>query len=173
MKLLKILFVLLLVIVVVVFIFLLINDNETIKLVECIDGDTARFIINNKEEKVRFIGIDTPESTNFQEEYGIEASNYTCELLRNAENIYIEYDMNSSVRDKYNRVLGWVFVDGNNISELLLSKGYAEVKYIYDDYKYINNLCEVQKVAYSNKLGIWSIHSYNYADNYCSKYIYK
>lgn len=139
-----------------------------ITLADCIDGDTARFIINGKEEKVRFLGIDTPESTNIQEEYGKEASNYTCEVLKNANNIYIEYDSSSDNRDKYNRVLGWIFVDNNNLSELLVSRGYAEVKYIYGDYKYIDNLCVAQRQAYEDKLGIWSIN-YKYEDNYCYK----
>lgn len=142
--------------------------KEKIELVNCIDGDTAKFIIDGKEEKVRFLGIDSPESTNYIEEYGKEASNYTCELLKNANDIYIEYDVNSDRRDKYNRVLGWIFIDNNNLSELLLSKGYAEVKYIYGNYKYIDNLCLTQKKAYDNNLGIWSIN-YSYKDNYCYK----
>ena len=144
-------------------------DRVKIKFVECIDGDTARFIIDGKEEKVRFLGIDTPESTNYVEKYGIDASNYTCNMLNNANNIYIEYDLNSDKRDKYDRVLGWIFVDNNNLSELLLSKGYAEVKYIYGDYKYIDRLCKVQYDAYKDKLGIWSISDYEYKDNYCYK----
>ena len=144
-------------------------DRVEVKLVECIDGDTARFIINGKEEKVRFLGIDAPESTNYIEEYGIDASNYTCNMLKNAKNIYIEYDLNSDKRDKYGRVLGWVFVDNNNLSELLVSRGYAEVKYIYGDYKYIDKLCKVQYDAYKDKLGIWSLNDYEYKDNYCYK----
>lgn len=152
--------------------FLLNNNYDTnkieVKLVDCIDGDTAKFIVNGKEEKVRFLGIDTPESTNTQEEYGMDASNYTCDMLKNADNIYLEYDTNSDRYDKYNRLLAWVFIDNNNLSELLLSKGYAEVKYIYGDYKYISDLCKTQKQAYNNSLGIWSI-DYNYQDNYCIK----
>ena len=144
------------------------NEKEKIELVSCIDGDTAKFLIDGKEEKVRFLGIDTPESTNYVETYGKEASEYTCNLLKNANEIYLEYDVNSDKRDKYNRVLAWIFVDNNNLSELLLSSGYAEVKYIYGDYKYIDDLCNAQDNAYRNNLGIWSI-GYNYKNNYCNK----
>ena len=146
------------------------DDNKVeVTLVECIDGDTARFLVNGKEEKVRFLGIDAPESTNIQEEYGIDASNYTCGLLKNADDIYIEYDINSDRYDKYDRLLGWVFVDNNNLSELLVLKGYAEVKYIYNNYKYVANLCDSQKDAYNNRVGIWTNQYSEYEDNYCFK----
>lgn len=169
MKIIKLIFISL-VIIVSCYIFIINYDNEDrveVKLVDCIDGDTARFIVNGKEEKVRFLGIDTPESTNYMEKYGIDASNYTCSMLKNAKNIYLEYDINSDRYDKYNRLLGYIFVDNNNLSELLLSRGYAEVKYIYGDYKYIDDLCVAQKNAYNNNLGIWS-SGYNYKDNYCT-----
>lgn len=148
--------------------FMITNQyNVNITLDSCVDGDTAWFIINNEKVKVRFLGIDTPESTNIIEEYGEDASNYTCGLLEDAKDIYIEYDDNSDSHDKYGRLLGWVFVDGNNLSELLVSKGYAEVKYIYGDYKYIDNLCSKQYGAYKDKLGIWN--NYDYTKNYCYK----
>ena len=161
------------ILIIIVSYFVIFNNNNNskieVRLISCIDGDTARFIVNSKEEKVRFLGVDTPESTNYIEDYGVEASNYTCSMLKNANNIYIEYDLNSDKYDKYNRLLAWVFVDNNNLSELLLSKGYAEVKYIYDNYKYINNLCSIQKKAYNDKIGIWSSKYDSYKNNYCSK----
>lgn len=151
-----------------------ITDSKIkIKLVDCIDGDTARFIIDDKEEKVRFLGIDTPESTNIQEEYGVDASNYTCDMLNSSNNIYIEYDINSDTRDKYNRVLGYIFIDDKNLSELLVLNGYAEVKYIYGDYKYIDKLCKAEYNAYKERKGIWSISDYSYKDGYCYKNGYK
>lgn len=136
-----------------------------IKLDKCIDGDTAWFIVEGKKEKVRLLGIDTPESTNYVEEYGKEASNYTCSMLENATNIYLAFDSNSDRYDKYDRLLGYVFVDGNNLSELLLLEGLAEVKYIYGEYKYIDSLCKSQYEAYREKLGIWNM--YDYTKNYC------
>ena len=44
-----------------------------------------------------------------------------------------------------------IFVDGENLSELLLSVGLAEVKYIYGDYKYVDNLCKLQETAIKEK----------------------
>ena len=143
------------------------ENRINIKLDSCVDGDTAWFIINGNREKVRFLGVDAPESTNIKEEYGEDASKYTCNVLKNASNIYIEYDDNSSKYDKYNRLLGWVFVDDKNVSELLVTNGLAEVKYIYGDYKYVDNLCSLQYDVYLNKIGIWN--SYDYTLNYCYK----
>ena len=143
-------------------------DNKDIIVFEsCIDGDTAWFKINGEKEKVRLLGIDTPESTNIKEQFGEEASNYTCNMLKNTKNIYIEYDINSDKRDKYGRLLGWIFVDDNNLSELLIKEGLAEVNYIYGDYKYIDDLCHSQYLAYRKRLGIWS--TYDYERNYCYK----
>ena len=147
------------------------NNKIKIDLIKCVDGDTAWFNINGTEEKVRFLGIDTRESTTYIETYGESASNYTCELLTSSNDIYIEYDNNSEKRDKYNRVLGWVFIDDNNLSELLVSNGYAEVKYIYGDYKYVDDLCALQYKAYEDKVGIWSLNDNDndYKNNYCFK----
>lgn len=145
------------------------SNKIRIELVKCVDGDTAWFKVNGKKEKIRFLGIDAPESVHpngVVEGYGKEASDYTCGMLSNANNIYIEYDINSETYDKYGRLLGYIFVDNNNLGELLLSKGYAEVKYIYGDYKYIDSFCKIQKQAVDDKLGIWSNNS-NYEDNYC------
>ena len=171
MKILKYLFILLIVGIVVYICYVVMYDLNKIyvKLDRCVDGDTAWFIIDGKSTKVRLLGINTPESTNYVEEYGIDASNYTCSMLESANDIYIEFDSNSEKYDKYDRLLGYVFVDNNNLSELLLSKGYAEVKYIYNNYKYMDDLCVAQEYAYVNKLGIWNISDYRYEDNYCYK----
>ena len=160
------------ILIIIIVSYLIINRNNKtlIKLDSCIDGDTAWFIINGKREKVRFLGVDTPESTNIIEEYGIEASDYTCNMLKEAKNIYLEYDDNSDRYDKYDRVLGWVFVDNNNLSELLLTKGYAQVKYIYGDYLYLDELCMVQRDAYHKGIGIWNTEiKEKYKTNYCNK----
>lgn len=146
------------------------EKKQEIQLVRCIDGDTAKFRIQGKEEKVRFLGVDAPEMSH---PGGEEASKYTCDMLEKAKRIEIEYDDNSDIYDKYDRVLGWIFVDNHNLSELLLSKGYAEVKYVYGNYKYIEELCESQDKAYQQRVGIWEVRYDQYDDNYCRKIIKK
>ena len=127
-----------------------------VTLDKCVDGDTAWFNLDNERIKTRFLAINTPESTNKIEAYGKEASNYTCNILTNAKKIEIEYDNNSDKFDKYDRHLVWVFVDDTLLQEKLLEEGLAEIKYIYGDYKYLDELKKVESTAKKNKVGMWS-----------------
>ena len=126
-------------------------NQKHIEFKSCIDGDTAVFIINDEEKTVRFLAIDAPE---INTEIGKEASNYVCVALKKANTITLETEEGVSL-DKYNRVLGWIYVDDNLIQKDLINKGYAEVKYIYDDYKYVDELEKLQQQAKEKKLGIW------------------
>lgn len=147
------------------FILLLINPfsvyakSYDASLAKCIDGDTARFIVNEKEIKARFLAIDTPETVHPTKElsqYGIDASTFTCEYLKKAQKIRLEYDDNSTEKDKYDRDLVWVFVDDVLLQDELVKNGYAEVKYLYGDYKYTSLLLDSQDIAKTSKIGIWS-----------------
>ena len=134
------------------------KDTDIVKFSDCIDGDTAKFILNNEEIRVRFLAIDTPETkhpTKGVEPYGKEASNYTCNKIKKAKEIILEYDSNSDKKDKYDRYLSWVFVDGNLLQDELISKGYAKVEYLYGDYKYTSKIQSSEKIAKKNKIGIW------------------
>ena len=62
--------------------------NTTVSLYKCVDGDTAYFKNENDEIiKARFLAIDTPEYTKEKEEYGKEASDFTCNKLKNAKKL--------------------------------------------------------------------------------------
>lgn len=132
------------------------NDIIEVDLKKCVDGDTAWFYYNDTEMKSRFLAIDTPESTNKIEEYGKEASNFTCNELTNAKKIELEFDEGSDEKDKYDRYLVWVFIDGQLLQKKLIDNGYAEVKYLYGDYKYTKILKNAQDEAMENKVGIWN-----------------
>ena len=139
------------------------GDKEVVTLDKCVDGDTTSFIINGKKKKVRFLSIDTPESVHPYkevEEYGKNASEYTCHILKNANTIELSYENNLSKTDKYGRILAWVWADNELVQKKLVSIGYAEVKYIYANYSKLKELLEAQEKAKNNKLGIW----YDYKD---------
>ena len=131
-----------------------VNEVEKVTFSKCADGDTARFIINNEEKKVRFLAIDTPE-VDKNEPISKEAKEFTCNALKNAKEIYLEYDSNSDKEDKYGRVLAFVYVDDKLLQEELISRGYAKVAYIYGDYEHVDELRELEKQAKDNQLGIW------------------
>ena len=150
--------------------FLFMNSTYAINasLNKCVDGDTAWFNVDDEVIKTRFLAIDTPESTNQIEPYGKEASEYTCNALKNAKTIELEYDENSDKLDKYDRHLVWVFVDNTLLQKSLVENGLAEIKYLYGDYKYTNILEESEEIAKKNKLNIWSDLENNNYDKYIS-----
>lgn len=137
------------------------SDKYVVTLNKCVDGDTAWFNLNGEKIKARFLAIDTPESTNKKEAYGKKASNYTCNSLKNASKIEIEYDDKSDKLDKYERHLVWVFTDDKLLQESLVKEGLAEIKYVYGDYKYLSILKKANTFAKENKLNIYSNEKYN------------
>ena len=133
-------------------------EEIEVKFSDCVDGDTAKFIYNNEEKTARFLAIDTPETvhpTKKDEQWGKEASEFTCKKIKEAKKIVLEFDEESDRKDKYGRYLVWVFVDGNLLQEQLIENGLAEIAYLYGDYKYIDVLENAEDKAKSNKIGIW------------------
>ncbi|HBT20822.1 MAG TPA: nuclease [Peptococcaceae bacterium] len=130
---------------------------------EVIDGDTIVIALNGREEKVRLIGVDTPESTIRHEPYGKEASNYTKSKLL-GRTIYLEKDV--SERDKYGRLLRYVWLEvpqNNSESEIrnkmfnaiLLLGGYAQTATFPPDVKYTDYFVKFQREAQKNRKGFW------------------
>lgn len=135
-------------------------ERVSVKFEACVDGDTIKVILDNKKTTVRFLAIDTPETvhpTRGEQPFGKEASNYTCDKVKNAKKLEIEYDEGSTKTDKYNRALGWVFIDDTLLQKDLVSLGYAKVAYLYGDYKYTEDLKKEESIAKSKKLGVWSL----------------
>ncbi len=133
--------------------------GETVKFSDCVDGDTIKVLIDKKERTVRLLAVDTPESvhpTKGVEYYGKEASDYTCKMIKEAKKITLEYDADSDKEDKYERLLAWVFVDGELLQEKLIENGYAKLAYLYGDYKYTKELEKVQEEASAKEIGIWN-----------------
>lgn len=127
------------------------SGNNHVKLIACTDGDSANF---SKLGKTRFLIVDTPESVgkykNKPQYKGKEASKYTCEMLKKAKKITYEYDGNK--KDKYNRSLVYIFVDGKLLQEEIAKQGYVKKFYLYKSYyKYEKRI----KNAIDDKYGIW------------------
>ena len=149
-----------------------INEDKILEKVKakfekCVDGDTAVFNINGTSTKFRFLAVDTPETihpTKKNEEFGKNASEYTCNKIKKAESIEIEYE--DEKLDKYGRSLGWIWLDGSLLQKELIEIGYAEVAYIYGNYKYTQELCNIQTKAIENGYGIWSLADRK--EGYCS-----
>lgn len=132
--------------------------KEKVEFSNCTDGDTFKIIYNNEIKTVRLLAVDTPESVHTKKEveyYGKEASDYTCNVLKKANKIELEFDENSDKLDKYDRLLAWVFIDDKLLQESLIEGGYAKVAYLYGNYKYTTKLQELQEIASNKNIGVW------------------
>jgi len=151
-------------------------SKDEVEFFRCVDGDTARFIRDKKEIKVRFLGIDSPEIEKPNQEaeaYGDAAKNYTCNRLKRAKKVYLEYDEKSDKVDKYDRVLAYVFVDDKLLEESIVKNGYAKVKYINKNYKYYDKLINAEESAKINKKGIYSEETDEISEEKIMSYIKK
>jgi len=136
-----------------------INPFELVEVVTIVDGDTIKVKLNNKTETVRLIGIDTPEVVDPRKEvqcFGKEASSKAKELL-SGHKVKLEDDPTQGERDKYKRLLRYVFrEDGLIFNDWMIRNGYAH-EYTYDlPYKYQTQFKEAEKYARENNLGLWS-----------------
>jgi micrococcal nuclease len=99
-----------------------------------VDGDTIDVIIDLGfdilfSSRVRLAGIDTPESRTTdkaEKVLGLEAKEYLKKSLKDAKSVIIKTEkMDSS--EKYGRILGWVYVNGDTVSlnDMMINHGYA------------------------------------------------
>ena len=107
------------------------------------DGDTAVFYIEEEGNVIcRFLAIDTPE---LGEEGYDEAKRFTDNTLEKASKIVLELDPNSQRYDKYDRLLAWVWVDGELLQAKLIENRLAVIRYIFHDYLYMDYLEKIEK----------------------------
>lgn len=128
------------------------------KIITVIDGDTIEVSIDNKKEVVRLIGINSPETVDPRkpvECFAREASDKARQILT-GKTVSLESDSTQGDRDKYNRLLRYVWLEDNtNFNKLMISEGYA-YEYTYDTpYKYQSEFKQAQKEAEASKLGLW------------------
>ncbi len=140
------------------------TTNETptstqYKVVSVVDGDTVKVSINGTTETIRIIGLNTPETVDPRkgvECFGKEASNKAKDLL-SGKNVTLEVDPSQGERDKYGRLLRYVFlVDGTDFGKSMITNGYA-YEYTYNTpYKYQSAYKTAQLQAQANKMGLWA-----------------
>ena len=90
----------------------------------CYDGDTCYVTYKGKNDKVRLLGLDTPEISNpkCEQEYalGIDARNFVNNLISEGVSIKFKTEYN---RDFFGRILSYIIVDGENVSRKMVSNG--------------------------------------------------
>ena len=141
-------------------------------IVKNIDGDTVAINVNGKDETVRMLCVDTPETHHPRlgvQPFGPEASDFTKKTLYPSRKVQIELGIGGG-RDKYGRLLAYIYVDGKMFNEMLLEEGLARVAYVYaPNTKYVDQFYALQKEAQQKGIGIWSIEDYAKEDGFHPK----
>lgn len=135
------------------------SDKISAELVKCDSISNVWLKFNEEIKRVRLIAYDSADGN-----LNNEINNYYCNILKNANKIEVEYDIEPT--DKYNRELLFIYADGEMLQEKLIAKGYGQVNFVKGNYKNLDEMCSIQKEAISNSLGIW-----NYPDiseKYCN-----
>ncbi len=124
-----------------------------------IDGDTITVEIDGDVERVRLIGIDTPETKHPRkpiECYGPEASDFTASLLPIGTSILLERDLVG--RDDYGRLLGYVHLPDSDVfvNREIIRRGYAQPMTIEPNSTYADDFADDARAAERENLGIWA-----------------
>ncbi len=138
----------------VVFLLLaLVPIASAARVARVIDGDT---IVLAGGEKVRYIGVDTPETVHPQkpvEFMGKEASAFNKALVE-GKDIRLEYDVGR--KDRYGRTLAYVYLDTLFVNAELVRQGYAQVSTYPPNVKYVDLFVALQREARDAGRGLWS-----------------
>jgi micrococcal nuclease len=141
------------------------SSRQEAIIIKVIDGDTVDVSFNEKTERIRVIGIDTPETVDPRKSvqcFGKEASDQAKLYLKKGTTVELEADPSQGERDKYKRLLRYIWTDSGRVDfgKDMISLGYA-YEYTYNlPYKYQEIYKKAEKEAEQGKKGLW-------ADNAC------
>jgi micrococcal nuclease len=133
------------------------SDLVEAQVTRIVDGDTVQVLIDGVEYRLRYIGIDTPETkhpTLGVEPFGPEATQANTELVE-GKTVWLEKDVSET--DRYGRLLRYVYVDDLMVNEELLRRGLARVATFPPDVKYADRFLELQRAAQEAGLGMWGV----------------
>lgn len=138
------------------------------------DGDTAQFKVIDEsqahlsfegDERVRFIGVDTKEmssSNPVDRAHAVAASNYVYQLLKDANEIYLQHDPAGST-ENYGRRLALIWADGQLVNYLVVKNGHSvdgysdkEPRLIYEGISLKEWFTNAETEAKEQQIGIWS-----------------
>ncbi len=124
-------------------------------VVRVVDGDTIHVRINGRIEKVRYIGINTPEihhPTKGEQPGGREAAAVNGALV-SGKRLRLELDVQA--RDRYGRLLAYVWIGDVMVNAELVRLGYAQVMTIPPNVRYQHLFLKLQRDAREARRGLW------------------
>ncbi|TVX91939.1 thermonuclease family protein [Paenibacillus agilis] len=121
------------------------------KVKRIVDGDT---FVTNEGDKVRLIGVNTPETHGKVQYYGQEAKEYTDKQLTGST-VYMFQDAGNT--DKYGRLLRYIFIENDDemFNERLIREGYANTMTIPPNVLYSKTFTKLEREARNNNRGLW------------------
>ena len=133
-------------------------DGANGRIVEVIDGDTVDIRIGSRTERVRLIGIDTPETKKPGEPvqcFGPEATDHTRQLLPVGTAVVVLRDIEA--RDSYDRLLGYVlrFEDGLFVNRDIVARGFARPLSIEPNTTFAREFARLATDAHAAGMGLW------------------
>ena len=120
------------------------NAYTPLENIRVVDGDTIRAEAKGKEIKIRLVEIDAPE---MDQPFGAQSKNFLNRLLYKKNVTLI-----SQGEDRYGRILGEIYVDGQSANTSMIRSGFA---WVYDRYVEDLSLYEYQDQAKAKNLGLW------------------
>jgi micrococcal nuclease len=134
-----------------------VEANATIERV--VDGDTVIVSINGNSERLRLIGIDTPETVKPNTPvqcFGPEASAFTKSLLPKGTAVRVVRDVEA--RDAYDRLLGYIYraQDGLFVNLEIVRQGYANLLTFPPNVAHVDEFRVAAEAARTAHLGLWS-----------------
>ena len=132
------------------------SDRVTVERV--VDGDTVIVRLSGRDERVRLIGIDTPETVDPRKPvqcFGKQASNRTKALLPKGTPVRLERDVEA--RDRYGRLLAYLYraTDGTFVNLTLAEEGYAQTLTIPPNVAYADRFAAAVADARRAGRGLW------------------
>jgi len=127
------------------------------QVVNVVDGDTIDVAINGRTVRIRYIGIDTPETVDPSrpvQPFGKEASARNRELVA-GKVVYLEKDVSET--DRFGRLLRYVWLDADTmVNAVLVAEGLAQVSTFPPDVKYVDLFLDLQRKAREQGRGLWA-----------------
>jgi len=146
------------------------SDFVTAKVARIVDGDTIAVYYQGRYEKVRLIGIDTPESRNNYKtrrdsrrsgiaiaeiiRQGRAATRFVKSVVNKGDFVKLEFDVR--LRDRYKRLLAYVYLmDGRMLNEVIIRSGYASVMTYPPTVRYTDRFVRGYRYAREKRLGLF------------------
>ncbi|MBP9015989.1 MAG: thermonuclease family protein [Candidatus Atribacteria bacterium] len=141
--------------IIILFLFFYFQSEKegTYLVTRVIDGDTIELA---NGEKVRYIGVDTPELHHPQKEVEYYAQEAYEANRRLVEGKRVRLELDVEERDRYGRILAYVYVDDLMVNEWLVANGYARVATFPPNVKYAERFLQLEREARQAKVGLWA-----------------